>query len=52
MRNENIGAYQLRGYREAGLRLQVFSHMQIVCFLMRRLMIIMIVIKENKKLTV
>ena len=34
--SENKGADQLRGYREADLRL-LFSHMQIVGFLMRRL---------------
>ena len=34
--SENKGADQLRGYREADLRL-LFSHIQIVDFLMRRL---------------
>ena len=35
--SENKGADQLRGYREADLRLFVFAGMQIVGFLMRRL---------------
>ena len=43
--SENKGADQLRGYREADLRL-CFSHMQKASFLMKRL----IVIQENRSL--
>ena len=42
--SENKGADQLRGYRESDLRLW-FSHMQIVGFLMTRLILIV----NNKK---
>ena len=43
---ENKGADQTRGYREADLRL-CFLHMQIVGFLMRRLICYIIIVHGN-----
>ena len=45
--SENKGADQLRGYREADLRASLFSHMQIVGFLMRRLICLFIHVFET-----